>query len=224
MKKESHLLVACLVLSVFASVLAQVGIAYASRNASGTYSLPSGNPVVSGTAISSTVHNTTLSDIGSEITDSLSRSGEGAMLEPLKAAVGDVSLPGYTFSGDTNTGLYWVSADVIGVATGGVLQASVTSTGLRIGASGHAIADSYAATASLDFAGVTDSCESLTIAITGAAVNDTCSLGSNASPSASSWFYCYVSSADVVTVRHCAHGASGNPAAASFSVRTFDPE
>lgn len=47
-----------------------------SRNGSGTYSLPSGNPVSSGTTISSTWANNTLSDIASALTQSLSKDGQ----------------------------------------------------------------------------------------------------------------------------------------------------
>lgn len=46
------------------------------RNGSGTYSLPSGNPVVGGTTISSTWANTTLSDIANELTNSMARDGQ----------------------------------------------------------------------------------------------------------------------------------------------------
>jgi hypothetical protein len=46
------------------------------RNGSGTYSLPAGNPVVSGTSISSTVHNTTLSDIATALTASIAKDGQ----------------------------------------------------------------------------------------------------------------------------------------------------
>lgn len=46
------------------------------RNGSGTYSLPSGNPVVTGTVISSTVHNNTMSDIASELTNSVDKDGQ----------------------------------------------------------------------------------------------------------------------------------------------------
>ena len=47
-----------------------------SRNGSGTYSLPSGNPVVTGTTISSTTHNTTMSDIATALTTSLASDGQ----------------------------------------------------------------------------------------------------------------------------------------------------
>lgn len=46
------------------------------RNGSGTYSLPSGNPVSTGTTISSTTHNNTMSDIATALTGSLARNGE----------------------------------------------------------------------------------------------------------------------------------------------------
>lgn len=47
-----------------------------SRNGSGTYSLPAGNPVTTGTTISSTTHNNTLADIASALTDSLAKDGQ----------------------------------------------------------------------------------------------------------------------------------------------------
>ena len=46
------------------------------RNGSGTYVLPAGNPVTTGTTISSTWANTTLSDIGSALTTSISNDGQ----------------------------------------------------------------------------------------------------------------------------------------------------
>lgn len=46
------------------------------RNGSGTYSLPAGNPVVTGTTISSTWANTTLSDIATALTQSLAKDGQ----------------------------------------------------------------------------------------------------------------------------------------------------
>ena len=46
------------------------------RNGSGTYSLPAGNPVTTGTTISSTWANNTLNDIGSAMTASLAYDGQ----------------------------------------------------------------------------------------------------------------------------------------------------
>jgi len=50
-----------------------------SRNGSGTYTLPAGNPVVTGTTIASTWANNTLSDIASTLTDSVAADGQTAM-------------------------------------------------------------------------------------------------------------------------------------------------
>lgn len=47
-----------------------------SRNGTGTYSLPAGNPVVTGTSISSTWANNTLSDIATALTGSLASDGQ----------------------------------------------------------------------------------------------------------------------------------------------------
>lgn len=47
-----------------------------SRNGSGTYILPTGNPVVTGTTITSNWANTTLSDIGTALTGSVAADGQ----------------------------------------------------------------------------------------------------------------------------------------------------
>jgi hypothetical protein len=55
-----------------------------SRNGSGTYTLPAGNPVVTGTTISSTWANTTLTDIGTALTGSLATDGQTTATGNLK--------------------------------------------------------------------------------------------------------------------------------------------
>lgn len=55
-----------------------------SRNGSGTYTLPAGNPVVSGTTISSTWSNTTLNNIAAALTDSLAADGQTTATGNLK--------------------------------------------------------------------------------------------------------------------------------------------
>ena len=50
-----------------------------SRNGSGTYNLPSGNPVVTGTTITSTWANNTLSDIANALTGSIASDGQTPM-------------------------------------------------------------------------------------------------------------------------------------------------
>lgn len=49
------------------------------RNGSGVYSLPSGNPVVSGTTISSTVQNNTMSDVATALTNSIAVDGQSTI-------------------------------------------------------------------------------------------------------------------------------------------------
>jgi hypothetical protein len=54
-----------------------------SRNGSGTYTLPAGNPVVSQTVISSTWANNTMNDLASAMTDSVAADGQTPMTGPL---------------------------------------------------------------------------------------------------------------------------------------------
>lgn len=76
-----------------------------SRNSSGTMTLPSGNPVISGTDIESVWANTTLSDIAQEITNSLDRSGRGGMLAALKAFAGTQTAPGISWTLEPRSGI-----------------------------------------------------------------------------------------------------------------------
>jgi hypothetical protein len=48
----------------------------------------------------------------------------------IRGPAGTVTAPALSFSGDTNTGLYSISADSIGIATGGVLQLSIDTTSI----------------------------------------------------------------------------------------------
>lgn len=103
----------------------------ASRNSSGTMSAVNG-PYVSGTTINSAQVNARFSDIETETTDSLSRSGKGPMLAPIRATNGTNGAPSITFDSDTDTGLYHVSADDLGVAVGGSKVAEFTTSGMTI--------------------------------------------------------------------------------------------
>ncbi len=103
-----------------------------SRNSGGTYSLPVGYPIAGNTIISSTLQNDTMSDMRAEITDSLCRSGKGAMLAALPVYAGTVSVPGLNFDGDADTGFYRIGANNPGLAVGGVLAQSWSSTGSTI--------------------------------------------------------------------------------------------
>jgi len=72
-----------------------------SRNGTGTYSLPAGNPVVTNTTISSTWANTTLSDIASALTGSVASDGQTPMTGNLDMNTRKVvNLASATLSGD----------------------------------------------------------------------------------------------------------------------------
>ena len=62
-----------------------------SRNGSGVYNLPSGNPVVTGTTITTTWANTTLSDIASSLTGSVAADGQTPMSGALNMATNDIN-------------------------------------------------------------------------------------------------------------------------------------
>lgn len=76
------------------------------RDASGSFSLVAGNPVITGTSISTAWANDTLSDIAQAITESLSRNGEGGMLVPMSFTDGNVTVPGIAFTNQSNTGFF----------------------------------------------------------------------------------------------------------------------
>lgn len=62
-----------------------------SRNGTGTYTLPAGNPVITGTTISSVWANTTLSDIGNALTQSVATDGQSPMTGPLNMTTNDIN-------------------------------------------------------------------------------------------------------------------------------------
>ena len=116
-----------------------------SRNGSGTYNLPAGNPVVTGTTISSTWANSTLTDIASALTASVAADGQTPMTgslnmannkvisvtDPTNAqdaatkayvdAVGFTVAPGTSGNVLTSNGTAWTSATpAVAVPTGAI--------------------------------------------------------------------------------------------------------
>lgn len=71
-------------------------------------------------------------------------------------AVGAAATPSYTFTGDLNTGLYWIGADQVGIAAGGSLIVTVNTSGLNsiIGATTPAAGSFTTLTASTGYNGV----------------------------------------------------------------------
>jgi hypothetical protein len=111
------------------------------RDSNGNYTLPAGNPVVPGTVIEAAWANPTMSDIGTAITDSLSRSGQGGMLVPFKNSDGTMAAPGITWANESSSGWYrkannefWYSVgneDIFQITKNGIALASgKTSTNI----------------------------------------------------------------------------------------------
>ena len=61
-----------------------------SRNGSGVYNLPSGNPVTTGTTITSSWANTTMQNIADALTQSVASDGQTAMSGNLNMATNDI--------------------------------------------------------------------------------------------------------------------------------------
>lgn len=115
------------------------------RNSSGNYSLPAGNPVVGGTTITATWGNTTMQDVATALTDSLSRSGDGGMLASLELASGTISAPGLTWGTESTSGLYRAAAGDFRWAIGGLDILTITSS--SISSSVTAVSTAYNAQA-----------------------------------------------------------------------------
>ena len=128
-----------------------------SRNGSGTYSLPAGNPVVTGTTISSTWANNTMNDLSAALTDSVAADGQTPMTGNLNLGNNKiVNLLTPTVSTDAVTKAY---ADaLVSGGTGsfttltvtGTTTLATTLTGVLKGTSGVVAV----ATAGTDYAGV----------------------------------------------------------------------
>jgi len=102
------------------------------RDSSGTYSLPAGNPVTSGTTIEASWANATLPDIGTALTNSLDRTGKGSMTAPFKSVDGSVAAPGIVFSSETTTGFYRAGSADLRVSLTGVEYGQWTAGALRV--------------------------------------------------------------------------------------------
>jgi hypothetical protein len=109
-----------------------------SRNGSGTYTLPAGNPVVAGTTITSTWGNNTMNDLAAALTDSVAADGQTPMTGDLNLNNNDIkniangtsAAPSISPTSDANTGIFFPAADTIAFTEGG-------AEAMRIDASGN---------------------------------------------------------------------------------------
>jgi hypothetical protein len=123
------------------------------RNSSGTHSLPATtNPVVTGTNITPTWANSTLSDLSAEITDSLSRSGKGGMTAPMRTADGSVTSPATSYTSETGSGWFRHAAGELRLAILGTYRLAVTAATTTIN-NALTVVGRVAAQAGMDVAG-----------------------------------------------------------------------
>ena len=94
------------------------------RNGSGSYGLPSGEPVSTGTTISSSVHNSTMSDIATALTASIAKDGQTVPTADLPMGtqkhtnVGDAAARNqYATAGQVQDGAFIVCSSVAGTNT-----------------------------------------------------------------------------------------------------------
>src|SRR5690606_10440417 len=100
------------------------------RNSAGTYTLPVGNPVTSGTTISSSWANTTLSDLATAMTGSLARNGDGGMTGQFKADSGSGAAPGISWASETTSGWYRAGTGDFRFSIAGTDVVTITASGV----------------------------------------------------------------------------------------------
>ena len=104
-----------------------------SRDASGNYTLPVGNPVVTDTVIESNWANDTMSDVKTEITNSLDRQGKGGMLAPLKGTDGTKAAPAFSFTNAFSTGFYRAGTNDVRLSLNAIDFLKVTASSFTYG-------------------------------------------------------------------------------------------
>lgn len=131
------------------------------RNGSGSYSLPSGNPVVTGTTISSTVQNNTLSDIATALTASLAKDGQ-------TTPTANLPMGGFKHTGAANGSAATDYATISNLQSGtGSYVSTVGGTANAITLTPSPAISAYAAGQSFSFIAALANTSSVTVAISG---------------------------------------------------------
>lgn len=140
------------------------------RNASGTYTLPSGNPVVSGNIIEASWANNTLNDLATEMTNSLSRTGAGGMTGALRLADGTASVPALAWGAETGTGFYRAGASDTRFVVSTNLVQKWTAAGTEV--TGNLSATGTLSAGALSISGATTFTSDLTVGAGGTGNTD----------------------------------------------------
>ena len=102
------------------------------RDSSGIYTLPPGNPVTPGTIIEADWANVTMPDLGTALTGSLSRDGDGGMRSQLGIVDGTVAQPGIYFLADTPNGIYRTADDTWHLVAASQVIFTINSAGVIV--------------------------------------------------------------------------------------------
>lgn len=87
------------------------------RDGSGNYTLPAGNPVVTGTTVASAWANTTMADIAVQMNNVLTRDGLLGPLQPMKFPDGAIATPAMTYNSEPGLGWYRIGSSVMALAS-----------------------------------------------------------------------------------------------------------
>lgn len=90
------------------------------RAGDGTYTLPSGNPVQTGTIIEAAWANATLADIASELNNVVTRDGLLGPTIPMEFPSGTINSPGLTFNAESTLGVYRKAAGTLAFVANGL--------------------------------------------------------------------------------------------------------
>lgn len=107
------------------------------RDGSGNYTLPVGNPVVTGTLITSAWANATMSDVAVQLNNVLTRDGILGPIGPFKLVDGAVATPGLAFNSEPGLGIFRPAGATISFAAVNGIPATLdasssTNTVLRL--------------------------------------------------------------------------------------------
>ena len=102
------------------------------RDINGNFTLTAGNPVVADTIIEAAWANTTMPDIASAMSDSLSRTGQGSMLVPFRNLSGTKAAPGMTWSAEPSSGWYRKALNDFWYSVGNEDIFQITKTGVAL--------------------------------------------------------------------------------------------
>jgi len=103
-----------------------------SRNGSGTYNLPAGNPVVTGTTITSAWANNTLTDIANTLTTSVASDGQTPMTGALNMTTNNINNVG-TLTANTVSVTTLTLSSALSVANGGTGASTLTANNVLLG-------------------------------------------------------------------------------------------